>query len=89
MAWQLIIHKVADKQLLKLDKEQANRVIAYLKRNLDKTQNPRLFGKALSGNKGRYWRYRVGSLRIITEIRDAESVVLVLRVAKRDKVYTT
>lgn len=46
-------------------------------------------GKALSGNKAGFWRYRVGDYRIICDIEDEELVILVVEVNHRSKVYKT
>ena len=51
--------------------------------------DPRSIGAALKGSRlGEFWRYRVGGYRIITRIEDSAMRVLVVRVARRDKVYT-
>lgn len=42
--------------------------------------------KALTGEHG-FWRIRVGDYRIVYEVRDAELVVLVVRVAHHREVY--
>ncbi|PIE03674.1 MAG: hypothetical protein CSA81_00865 [Acidobacteria bacterium] len=49
-------------------------------------KNPRFAARSLSGSGFDLWRYRVGSYRIICEIRDAELIVLVIRVEHREKV---
>jgi mRNA interferase RelE/StbE len=52
-----------------------------------KLADPRGVGKALTGQLGEYWRYRVGDYRVICDIKDSEITVLVLRVAHRRQVY--
>ena len=49
--------------------------------------NPRLSGKALKGEKGELWRYRVGDYRLICQLQDAYCIVLVLVVGHRKEVY--
>jgi mRNA-degrading endonuclease RelE of RelBE toxin-antitoxin system len=49
--------------------------------------NPRPHGvKTLVGEHG-LWHIRVGDYRVIYEIRDTESLVLIVRVAHRREVY--
>ena len=49
--------------------------------------NPRLSGKALKGEKGELWRYRVGDYRLICQLQDARMIVLVLIAGHRKEVY--
>jgi mRNA interferase RelE/StbE len=78
----------ADKQLSKLDKSNARILIVWLNKNIDGCENPRLWGKALSGSHADKWRYRVGDYRILVDIQDEELVVLALEVGHRREVYT-
>jgi len=36
---------------------------------------------------GEFWRYRVGSYRIVARLKDKELVILVVRVGHRREVY--
>ncbi|MFD1465362.1 DUF6290 family protein [Lapidilactobacillus mulanensis] len=51
------------------------------------SNNPRAWGKALEGDRGAFWRYRVGGFRIIADIQDNQFIVLVAKAAKRNDVY--
>jgi mRNA interferase RelE/StbE len=51
------------------------------------SENPHQLGKALHGDKQGLWRCRAGSYRIICDIQDEESTVLVLAVAHRKEGY--
>ena len=62
------------KQLSKLDKPIVVMLKKWIQKNLDGTDSPRKNGKALSGDLGTYWRYRVGNYRIIVEILDSELI---------------
>jgi len=75
------------KQLSKLDKSDARKVLGYLKEKVASQENPRVFGKELKGNLGGLWRYRVGNYWIISEIQDEKLVVLVIRVGHRKNIY--
>ena len=86
MAWRIDYTDTARTQLRKLDKNTARRVMDYMDRRVA-VADPRSIGQALTGPLAKFWRYRVGSLRIICEVRDDLQRVLVLRIARRDKVY--
>jgi len=49
--------------------------------------DPRRFGKALTGGLAGLWRYRIGDYRVVATFEDKALVVLVLRVAHRREVY--
>ncbi|MGL4889966.1 MAG: type II toxin-antitoxin system RelE family toxin [Aeromonas veronii] len=86
MAWKVELTETAQKQLTRLDKTQAQRITKYLRRVM-MLEDPRDAGKALTGNRRTYWRYRVGDYRIICEIRDAELVIVAVEVGHRSEVY--
>ena len=46
-----------------------------------------LSGGLSSGDKIGLWRYRVGKYRIVCKLEDDVCTILVLQIAKRDKVY--
>jgi mRNA interferase RelE/StbE len=52
-----------------------------------KDENPRTSGKALKGNLGGLWRYRVGDYRVLCEIQDAKLTVLALAIGNRREIY--
>ena len=86
MAWGIDYTDTARTQLRKLDRNTARRVIDYMDHRVV-AADPRSVGQALTGPLGKLWRYRVGSLRVVCDIRDDAERVLVLRIAKRDKIY--
>jgi mRNA interferase RelE/StbE len=50
--------------------------------------NPRALGSALHGDiLGSYWKYRVGDYRIVVDILDHNTTVLVLIVGNRRNIY--
>ena len=50
--------------------------------------DPRSIGEALKGSKlGEFWKYRVGSYRIIGKIEDGALRILVVKVGDRKSVY--
>ncbi len=58
-----------------------------MRRRVADSENPKQLGAPLSGSLRGWWRYRVGGYRVICEIQDDVLRVLVIRVARRDKVY--
>ncbi|MGC4130347.1 MAG: type II toxin-antitoxin system RelE/ParE family toxin [Bergeyella sp.] len=76
-----------DKQLKKLDKTSQKQIVAFLLKNIDGTENPRIFGKRLIGNRKGFWRYRVGDYRIICDIQDEECLILALETGHRKDIY--
>ena len=85
--WHLVFSKKADKQLAKMDVGVRRIIVAWLLKNIDGCDNPRIHGKGLTGNLSGVWRYRVGDYRILCEIREQELVVLALEIGHRREVY--
>ena len=79
--------KEALRQLKKLDKYTAMMIVAWVRKNLEGCENPRLHGKGLTANRSGQWRYRVGDYRLIAEIQDSRIVILILNVGHRRDVY--
>lgn len=85
--YQIIIKESALKQMKKLDPSM-NRIIKnWIVKNLLDTDNPRLHGKALTGNLKGIWRYRVGDYRIFADIQDDILTIFIFEVAHRRDVY--
>ena len=88
MAWTISYTATARKQLRKLDKPTARRILDFLDERVAGAQNPRDTGKALTGPLlGTFWRYRVGEYRIICDIQDGKLCVLVIEIGRRRAVY--
>ncbi len=87
MAWEIEISETARKQLMKIDYQAKKKILKYLKERIAPIADPRSFGDPLSGSLSGLWKYRVGSYRIIVEIRAQDVVILVLRVGHRKHVY--
>ena len=86
MIWRIELTAQARKQLSKLDRSAAHRILKYLRR-IESLENPRQPGQALHGQLAELWRYRVGDYRLICEIQDDRLLVLVVRISHRKKVY--
>jgi len=88
LAWQIEFDESAKKELAKLDRQVARRLIDFLKNRVLNLRDPRSVGQALRGSTlGEFWKYRVGDFRIIASIQDDRMIVLVLRVGNRNDIY--
>ena len=88
MTWQIEFDELAKKELTKLDRQTAQRLLDFLKDRVLSRKDPRSMGQALRGSKlGEFWKYRVGDYRIIVSIEDDKMIVLVLRVGNRREIY--
>lgn len=87
MNYRLYYTKEAKKALKKLDEPILVMVKAWIEKNLNNTDDPRRYGKALQGKYSGYWRYRVGNYRLICEIRDQELVIILIDLGYRGKIY--
>lgn len=88
MAWQIEFEDAALKELAKLDKPVARRIVAFLRERVATLDDPRSIGEALKGSRlGAFWKYRIGDYRIITNIEDGVMRILVLKVGNRREVY--
>lgn len=88
LAWRIEFEDAALKELAKLDKPVARRILAFLRERVAQLDDPRSVGEALKGSKlGEFWKYRVGDYRVIANIEDGALRILVLKVGNRREVY--
>lgn len=87
MAWTIEYTETASDQLHKLDKQMARRIVDYLDDRVAVLDDPRSLGRVLTGPLGGLWRYRVGNCRVICDIQDRVSRILVVKIGARDSVY--
>jgi mRNA interferase RelE/StbE len=87
MKYKVEYTKTAVKQFKKMDKKIAALILSYIEKKLVDCENPRLHGKALRGNLGDIWRYRVGSYRILTKIEDDKVLITVVELGHRKEIY--
>lgn len=87
MAYQVKLSNIALKNLKKIDKKQASLILGYIRKNLEGCENPRALGKPLVGNQKGIWRYRVGSYRILAEIKDSEIIIEIIEIGHRRNIY--
>ena len=87
MTWKVEFDERAAKELRKLDRRAQQDILRYFRERIATGEDPRRFGKSLSGQLAGLWRYRVQHYRMIGAIEDEELVVLVLHVGHRKDVY--
>ena len=88
MPWKIELSVEADRELRKLDPQHAKRILKFLQERVARLDDPRSIGKALQGARlGEFWRYRVGTFRLICKIEDDRLLVLVLRIGDRKEIY--
>jgi mRNA interferase RelE/StbE len=88
MAWKIDLSSNALKQLRKLDKPIANRILKFLRGRIEKLDDPRKIGQRLQGPLGDFWKYRVGDYRVICSLQDDKLVVWVVRIGRRSEIYS-
>jgi len=88
MAYSVELSAEVDRELSKLDRQQAKRILKFLHERVARLDDPRGIGEALHGSQlGEFWKYRVGDYRLICKIEDERLLVLVLRVGHRKEIY--
>ena len=85
--WRVEFHPDAARDLGKLGHEPQRAILRYLRERIATTEDPRRFGRALTGDLKGFWRYRVGDFRIVASIEHDRIVVLVVRIGHRREVY--
>lgn len=86
--WKIEFDPAAEKELAKLDPQNAKRILKFLHERVAPLNNPRQIGEALKGSKlGEFWKYRVGDYRIISHIEDGNLLILVIKIGNRREVY--
>jgi mRNA interferase RelE/StbE len=88
MGWTVELDRAAVRDLRKLDRTTARRILTFLHERVAALDDPRSSGEALKGSKlGEFWKYRVGDYRIIARIEDDAVRVLVVRIGNRRNIY--
>jgi mRNA interferase RelE/StbE len=85
--WQVEFDRDAARDLKKLGKPAQQEILRYLRARIATSNDPRRFGKAMTGDLKGLWRYRVSDYRIVARIEDNKFIVLVLTVGHRREVY--
>lgn len=85
--YSLITTSDFDKAFRKLDRSVQIMISKWIHKHLDNCEDPRAFGKGLSGNLKGWWRYRIGNYRLLVEIKDDELVIVAIEISHRSQVY--
>ena len=65
MKYNVEYSKIAMNTIKKMDSSTSKLIRTWIEKNLINTENPRIKGKALTGDLKGLWRYRVGDYRIL------------------------
>lgn len=87
VSYQVIYIRDAVKDLKKLDKYTKRMIKAWIDKNLEGCENPRIHGKGLTANRSGQWRYRIGDYRLICDIKENALIILALAIGHRRDVY--
>ena len=87
MAWIVKYTRAAEKQLARIDRTWQQRILDYMDDEIATLDDPRARGKALTGEFGGFWRFRVGNYRVICSIDDAIRIILVAKIGHRRDIY--
>jgi mRNA interferase RelE/StbE len=87
LAWTIEYAETAKKQLRKLDKLAARRIVDFMDERVSQNDDTRRMGNALKGPLGDLWSYRMGDFRILCDIQDEVLTILVLQIGNRREVY--
>jgi mRNA interferase RelE/StbE len=85
--WRVEFDRDAARDLRKLGADAERKILRYLRQRIATADNPRRFGRPLTGDLRGLWRYRVGDYRIVAAIEEHRFVVLVVAVGHRREVY--
>lgn len=87
MGYRVVIPEKLNKKIIKMDRSVQKTLYSYIKKNLLDTDEPRRYGKALSGNLKGMWRYRVMDYRLIVEIQDDVLIIVAVDFDHRNRIY--
>jgi mRNA interferase RelE/StbE len=88
MVWAIEFERSAERELDKLGREAAVRILRFLHDRLARLDDPRAIGEALKGARlGGFWKYRVGDYRIIAHIDDGAVRIVVVRIGNRREIH--
>lgn len=85
MAWQISFTPKAKKELEKLDASAVKKILLFLRERV--APDPTALGGHLKGNLREFWRWRVGSYRVLARIEKDKLLVVVVQVGHRRIIY--
>ena len=87
MNWTIIYSDSFIKDFNTLDRAIQIMVRSWIRKHLEEVNDPRLYGKPLTGNLKGFWRYRVGDYLIIAEINDYVITIRFVSIGHRKNIY--
>ena len=87
MGYRIMIPDRVNKKILIFDKNTRKLLYDYISKNLKDTDNPRLHGKAWTGNLKGLWRYKIIDYRLIVDIQDEQLIIVAVDFEHRSKIY--
>ena len=87
MKYDVEYSKTAVNTIKKMDSSTSKLIRTWIEKNLINTENPRIKGKALTGDLKGLWHYRVGDYRILADIQGNKIGILILDMGHRSKIY--
>lgn len=87
MSWHIETTSNFDKEFKKLDHYTQKMIKGWLAKNIENTTDPRIHGKALTGNFAGLWRYRIGDYRLICQFKDNQLTIIAISIGHRREVY--
>ena len=87
MGYRIMIPDRVNEKILIFDKNTRKLLYDYISKNLKDTDNPRLHGKALTGNLKGLWRYKIIDYRLIVDIQDEQLIIVAVDFEHRSKIY--
>ena len=85
--WRVEFDQDAARDLRKLGHEAQRLILRYLRERIATSEDPRRFGRPLTGDLKGLWRYRVADYRIVASIEDDHFLVVIVTVGHRRDVY--
>ena len=85
--WTISYSDFYRKKFSSLDHSIQLMIRAWIEKHLINVDDPKAFGKPLSGNLKGLWRYRVGSYRLIVKIDENQLVIVAVNIGHRSNVY--
>lgn len=85
--YKVLFTKKSLKQLQKTDRLHREIIMNWIQKNLENCTDPRIHGKALTGDLSGTWRYRVGDYRLLAEIQDDVVLIVIMEIGHRREIY--
>ena len=86
MKYSVQFTKKALKQLHKMNKQMAAKILDYME-EIEQLDNPFSRGHGLVNNFKGMWRYRVEDWRILCEVKESIFLIHVMYIGHRDSIY--